>query len=227
LFKQGARVVSILVRFVFKRHKESIMNRFLAMTAVALLLGAAPGLAQTPASPNAAQQPPMQAPMRPEPPSAIPSETSPKPLDQSSEAAKPVAPDQSAEAAKPIAPKQSAQFLTEQKPDELLASKLIGRPTVNSQDETIGNVNDLVTDRSGKVIGALIGVGGFLGIGEKHVAVRFEDLKFTRDDKDNVNVALNISKETLASAPAYKTLEEQPVVEGSVKTDSEGNTRTY
>jgi type IV secretory pathway VirB10-like protein len=226
LFKQGARVVSILVRFVFKRHKESIMNRFLAMTAVALLLGAAPGLAQTPASPNAAQQPPMQAPMRPEPPSAIPSETSPKPLDQSSEAAKPVAPDQSAEAAKPIAPKQSA-LLTEQKPDELLASKLIGRPTVNSQDETIGNVNDLVTDRSGKVIGALIGVGGFLGIGEKHVAVRFEDLKFTRDDKDNVNVTLNISKETLASAPAYKTLEEQPVVEGSVKTDSEGNTRTY
>ena len=165
-------------------------DRFLAMTAVALLLSAAPGLAQTPASPNAAQQPPMQAPMQPEPPSAIPSETSPKPLDQSSEAAKPVAPDQSTEAAKPIAPKQSAQFLTEQKPDELLASKLIGKPAVDSQDETIGNVNDLVTDRSGKVIGALIGVGGFLGIGEKHVAVRFEDLKFTRDDKDNVNVTL-------------------------------------
>jgi type IV secretory pathway VirB10-like protein len=226
-FKQGAGVVSILVRFVFKRHKESIMNRFLATTAVALLLGAAPGLAQTPASPNAAQQPPMQAPMQPEPPSAIPSETSPKSLDQSSEAAKPIAPDQSTEAAKPIAPEQSAQFLTEQKPDELLASKLIGKPAVNSQDETIGNVNDFVTDRSGKVIGALIGVGGFLGIGEKHVAVRFEDLKFTRDDNDNVKVTLNISKEMLASAPAYKTVEEQPVVEGSAKTDREDNTRTY
>jgi type IV secretory pathway VirB10-like protein len=203
------------------------MNRFLATTAVALLLGAAPGLAQTPASPNAAQQPPMQAPMQPEPPSAIPSETSPKSLDQSSEAAKPIAPDQSTEAAKPIAPEQSAQFLTEQKPDELLASKLIGKPAVNSQDETIGNVNDFVTDRSGKVIGALIGVGGFLGIGEKHVAVRFEDLKFTRDDNDNVKVTLNISKEMLASAPAYKTVEEQPVVEGSAKTDREDNTRTY
>jgi type IV secretory pathway VirB10-like protein len=227
LFNQGLGVVSILVRFVFKRHKESIMNRFLATTAAALLLGAAPGLAQTPASPNAAQQPPMQAPMQPEPPSAIPSETSPKSLDQSSEAAKPIAPDQSTEAAKPIAPEQSAQFLTEQKPDELLASKLIGKPAVNSQDETIGNVNDFVTDRSGKVIGALIGVGGFLGIGEKHVAVRFEDLKFTRDDNDNVKVTLNISKEMLASAPAYKTVEEQPVVEGSAKTDREDNTRTY
>jgi type IV secretory pathway VirB10-like protein len=203
------------------------MNRFLATTAVALLLGAAPGLAQTPASPDATQQPPMQAPIQPEPPSAIPSETAPKPLDRSSEATKPITPDQSAEAATPIAPEQSAQFLTEQKPDELLASKLIGKPAVNSQDETIGDVNDLVTDRSGKVIGALIGVGGFLGIGEKHVAVHFEDLKFTRDDNDNVKVTLNISKEMLASAPAYKTLEEQPVVEGSAKTDREGNTRTY
>jgi hypothetical protein len=47
---------------------------------------------------------------------------------------------------------------------------------------SIGDVNDL----SGKVIGALIGVDGFLGIGEKNVAVRFEDLKFTRDENSNV-----------------------------------------
>lgn len=191
------------------------MNRFLATTAVALLLGAAPGLAQTPAPPNAAQEPPMQAPMQPEPPSAIPSEPAMK------------APDWSSEAAKPIAPDQSAQFLSEQKPDELLASKLIGKPAVNNRDEKLGDVNDLVTDRSGKVIGALIGVGGFLGIGEKNVAVRFDDLKFTRDENSNVKVALDISKETLASAPAYKTLEEKPVVEGSAKSDSRDKTKTY
>ena len=64
---------------------------------------------------------------------------------------------------------------------------------------TIGDVNDLVTDRSGKIIAALIGVGGFLGIGEKDVAVRFEDLKLNRDENDNVKVTLNISKETLAA----------------------------
>jgi hypothetical protein len=91
---------------------------------------------------------------------------------------------------------------------------------VNSQDEGIGEVNDLVTDRSGKILAALIGVGGFLGIGEKDVAVRFEDLKLARDENNNVKIVLNISKETLASAPDYKLLGEQPVVEGSAKSDA-------
>jgi hypothetical protein len=208
------------------------MNRFLATTAVALMLAAAPALAQTPASPGSpAQDPAAQTPMQPEPPSAIPSEPDMKAPDQSSEAPTPTAPDQSSEAAKPMAPEQSAQqsgqFLSEQKTDDMLASSIIGKPAVNSQDETIGDVNDLVTDRSGKIVAALIGVGGFLGIGEKDVAVRFEDLKLNRDENDNVKVTLNISKEALAQAPDYKLLGEQPVVEGSAKTDREDNTKTY
>ncbi|MGH6824353.1 PRC-barrel domain-containing protein [Methyloceanibacter sp.] len=122
---------------------------------------------------------------------------------------------------------QTAQFLTEQKSDDLLASKIIGKPAVNSQDEAIGDVNDLVTDRSGKIVAALIGVGGFLGIGEKDVAVRFEDLKLTSDDNNTVKVVLNISKDVLASAPSYKLLGQKPVVEGSAKTDREGDSSTY
>ena len=45
----------------------------------------------------------------------------------------------------------------------MLATSIIGKPAVNSQDEQIGDVNDSVTDRSGKIIAVLIGVGGFLG----------------------------------------------------------------
>ena len=135
----------------------------------------------------------------------------------------PITPDQSSEAAKPLPPDQSTaeggQFLKEQTADEMLASSIIGKPAVNSQDETIGSVNDLVTDRSGKIIAALIGVGGFLGIGEKDVAVRFEDLKLTRDENNDTKVVLNVSKETLASAPDYKTLDEQRVVEGAARTE--------
>jgi sporulation protein YlmC with PRC-barrel domain len=200
----------------FETTKESTMNRFLATTAVALLMGAAPALAQAPESPSAVPQgPPMEAPMEPQPPSAIPSVPATK------------APGQSSEAATYATSSESAQFLDEQKPDDWLVSTLIEKPAVNSQGETIGDVNDLVTDRNGKVIAALIGVGGFLGIGEKDVAVRFEDLKLTRDDNDNVKVTLDVSKEMLASAPDYKTLEEQEVVEGSAKSDHENNTRTY
>ena len=228
--------MSILVRFILSDtngHKESIMNRFLATTAVALMLGAAPALAQTPASPGAPAPDPSACRLRCSlsRPSAIPSEPDMKALDQSSEGPKVITPDQSTEAAKPMAPEQSTaqggQFLKEQTADDMLASSIIGKPAVNSQDETIGDVNDLVTDRSGKIVAALIGVGGFLGIGEKDVAVRFEDLKLNRDENDNVKVTLNISKETLASAPDYKRSDEQPVVEGSAKTDREGNTKTY
>ena len=157
----------------------------------------------------------MEAQVEPRPPSAIPSVPPTKALDQSSEAAI------------PTTPSESAPFLDEQKPDDWLASTLIDKPAVNSQGETIGDVNDLVTDRNGKVIAALIGVGGFLGIGEKDVAVRFEDLKLSRDEHDNVKVTVNISKDMLASAPDYKTLEEQQVVEGSAKSERENNTRTY
>ena len=186
------------------------MNRLLATTALALMLGAAPALAQSP-----------EAPVQPEPPSAIPSELSTKALDQSSEGATVITPDKSAE--NTGSTQGTAQFLNEQKSDDLLASTLIGQSVYNSQDENIGEVNDLVTDRSGKIIAALIGVGGFLGIGEKDVAVRFEDLKLARAG-NNVVVGLNLNKETLASTPDYKTLDEQAVVEGSAK--SEDKTKT-
>jgi hypothetical protein len=98
---------------------------------------------------------------------------------------------------------------------------------VNAQNETVGEINDLVTDSNGKIVAALIGAGGFLGIGEKDVAVPFQELKLARDEDDNVTAMLNISKAQLAQAPDYKTLDEQEVVEGSVKSDRDDASRTY
>jgi sporulation protein YlmC with PRC-barrel domain len=147
-----------------------------------------------------------------------PSEAAP---DLSTEAPQSISPGATAGAADQAPPK-SAQFLSEQEPDDWLASTLIGRSVVNAGNETVGEINDLVTDPNGKIVAALIGAGGFLGIGEKEVAVPFQDLKLARDEDDNVTAMLNISKEQLAEAPDYKTLEEQEVVEGSVKGDREG-----
>jgi sporulation protein YlmC with PRC-barrel domain len=129
-------------------------------------------------------------------------------------------------------PGQSAQFLPGQKNGDWLASNLIGKSVVNAENETIGDVNDLVTDENGKIVAALIGAGGFLGIGEKDVAVRFEDLKLARDENDDVKVILDISKDTLVAAPAYKTLDEQEVAVGANKSDREDSNennahRTY
>jgi hypothetical protein len=67
----------------------------------------------------------------------------------------------------------------------------------------------------------LIGSGGFLGLGEKDVAVRFEDLKLARDENDSIKVVADVTKETLAAAPDYETLSEQAVTVGSTKDDRE------
>ena len=58
-----------------------------------------------------------------------------------------------------------------------MASKLIGTRVVSANNETIGDVNDVVLDRSGNAQTVVIGVGGFLGIGEKSVAVPFRSLE--------------------------------------------------
>jgi hypothetical protein len=189
----------------------------------------AAAFSDTPSSPP--QEPNMQAPMQPEPPSAIPSEPSVKTPDQSSEAPKVTTPDKSAENTGSMQSKSSGQFLNEQKTDEMLASTIIGQSTDNSQNENIGEINDLATDQSGKIVAALIGVGGFLGMGEKDVAVSVEDLKLAPDENNNVKIVLNLNKETLASAPDYKKLDEEVVVEGSAKPEDtnkpEDTKKTY
>jgi hypothetical protein len=205
------------------------MNRLLACTAIGLCLGLAPALAESPSPGNQLpNEPAMQVPALPSGPSSAPHATQPSMLapGQSSQAG-PQSTGPATPQAQP-APNQTARFLSEQKPDDWLASNIIGQAVVNAQDEKIGSINDLVTDRSGNVQAALIGTGGFLGIGEKKVAVRFEALKLARSDDDKVRVVLNVSKDDLAAAPDFKTLDKQQVVEGANKGDREDrSSRTY
>ncbi|HEX2724473.1 MAG TPA: PRC-barrel domain-containing protein [Beijerinckiaceae bacterium] len=70
------------------------------------------------------------------------------------------------------------QFVAQQQQGQWLASKLIGTRVVGANNETIGDVNDVLLDRSGTAQAIVIGVGGFLGIGEKDVAVPFNALEF-------------------------------------------------
>lgn len=59
------------------------------------------------------------------------------------------------------------------------ASKMVGLNVYNEKNESVGSINDLLTDKNGKVVAVIIGVGGFLGVGEHLVAVPFEKVKFT------------------------------------------------
>jgi sporulation protein YlmC with PRC-barrel domain len=88
------------------------------------------------------------------------------------------------------------QFMTQMQPNQIMASKLIGTRVVSSNNESIGDINDVIVDRNGQAIAAVVGVGGFLGIGEKDVAVPFNALEFASSQQANAGSGNN------ASAPA-------------------------
>jgi len=61
------------------------------------------------------------------------------------------------------------------------ASKLAGLNVYNDKNESVGSINDLLTDKSGSIKAVVIGVGGFLGVGEHLVAVPFDKVKFVNE----------------------------------------------
>jgi len=69
------------------------------------------------------------------------------------------------------APVDSAKFIPAQSPDQWVFSKFKGTDVIGPDNAQVGNVNDMLFDKSGKIIGLIVGVGGFLGIGEKSVAI--------------------------------------------------------
>ena len=66
--------------------------------------------------------------------------------------------------------------------DQIRASKLIGAAVYDPADQKIGTVDELVLNPDGKVADVVIGVGGFLGAGEKRVAVPMAELKRGKND---------------------------------------------
>ena len=59
------------------------------------------------------------------------------------------------------------------------ASKLVGLKVYNDNNENVGSINDMLVDKSGTIKAVVIGVGGFLGMGEHLVAVSFDKVKFS------------------------------------------------
>jgi sporulation protein YlmC with PRC-barrel domain len=74
--------------------------------------------------------------------------------------------------------------------------KMIGLDVYNQNDEKVGDISELLVDQTGEIQTAILGVGGFLGVGERLVSVNFDQLKF-----DNQPVELKIASSTQA-APA-------------------------
>lgn len=87
------------------------------------------------------------------------------------------------------APAQNAsanagKFVTQQTPNHWRASKLVGVVVYGTNNERIGDINEVLIDRNGDAEAVVIGVGGFLGIGEKDVALPFKSVEWRTSDMD-------------------------------------------
>jgi putative membrane protein len=133
--------------------------------------------------------------------------------------------------------KSNIKYVTRQAPTDWTAEALIGRTVENSNGDNLGEINNVIINEKGDVVAVVIGVGGFLGIGEKNVGVPFDSLDFrtaeamsdqtadTRDEKaekkeesvaarfdtehTDIRIVLNTTKEDLEAAPAFAWLDEQ------------------
>ncbi len=101
---------------------------------------------------------------------------------------------------------------------EWQGSKLIHMNVYNGQNEKIGDIKELMLDKSGKIANVVIGVGGFLGAGEHDVAVKFDELKWSNgaattgsaasEPKNSArtypdHAVLNATKDQLKSMPNF------------------------
>jgi sporulation protein YlmC with PRC-barrel domain len=99
---------------------------------------------------------------------------------------------------------------------EWRASKLVGVNVYNDANEKIGDINDLILDKSGKVENIILGVGGFLGIGEHYVAVAYDKLKWSNEPPRSATASTTTST---TNRPATN-------VDSNARTAADGNART-
>lgn len=110
---------------------------------------------------------------------------------------------------------QSVAFKSGMMQDEILVSALNGLEVRNAAGENLGDINDIVVDATGKPSVVVIGVGGFLGMGEKAIGVPFAQLAFA-DAQDGKRVArLDVTKASLQAAPTYVYKDKTPATTGT------------
>ena len=85
----------------------------------------------------------------------------------------------------------------------ILASRMIGSPVYDRMNEDVGKISDLVFARDGRVEAVIIGVGGFLGLGDKDVALPLDRLERTYDDSNRPKFTVQALRQDLEQAPAF------------------------
>lgn len=146
---------------------------------------------------------------------ALAQQTPPAPTTPPPAAAPAPAPTMPAPAAPAAAPAAKTAipggvFYRGQGPTQYLAKdRLLGANVLNKDGLVIGSIEDLVLGANNEVQGVIIGIGGFAGLGEKKVGVRYSALQFATKDGKRVISLPQASKEVLAALDPYIRGEER------------------
>jgi sporulation protein YlmC with PRC-barrel domain len=110
----------------------------------------------------------------------------------------------------------SVAAVSSHKEGEWRASKLVGVNVYNDANEKVGDINDVILDKSGKVENVVLGVGGFLGMGEHYVAVAYDKLKWSNEPP----------RSTTASTTTSTTNRPATNADGTARTAANGTAAT-
>ena len=103
------------------------------------------------------------------------------------------------------APTTHATFVARQAPDQWLASKFRGTDVIGANEEKIGDVSDILFTKDGKILAYVVGVGGFLGIGAKDVAIDPASFQLVPGkDPSDYKLRLSMSKDELKAAAKFE-----------------------
>src|ERR1700727_1552054 len=117
---------------------------------------------------------------------------------------------------KTAAADSAAATASTHKEGEWRASKLVGVNVYNDANEKIGDINDVILDKVGKVENVILGVGGFLGMGEHYVAVAYDKLKWSNEPP----------RSTTASTATSTSNRPATNVDSNARTAADGSART-
>tara|TARA_R110002049_G_scaffold23545_2_gene83215 strand:+ start:27554 stop:28333 length:780 start_codon:yes stop_codon:yes gene_type:complete len=105
-----------------------------------------------------------------------------------------------------------------QSENTILADDLIGSNIYSETGEKIGEVDDLIVHLNGSIEGVVIGVGGFLGIGEKWVALEMSSLSTATDESGTLRLVTSATKVDMEAADPFLTAQDLATAKQSLET---------
>ncbi|HUZ33112.1 MAG TPA: PRC-barrel domain-containing protein [Xanthobacteraceae bacterium] len=98
----------------------------------------------------------------------------------------------------------NARMMSAMPTDSVTVTDWYKQSVYDPSNNKIGEVMDVLVDKSGKVTSLIVGVGGFLGVDKKDVAVPFDAVHVTNKDNNKWYLVMNTTKDDLKNAPGFK-----------------------